>query len=89
MFKKTGMLRKYNKSLDKSMVIGHNRNMKRANITVKQVNDLARDIATLSNEQFIDYQYDKMVDDLCALFEQNEYAARSYDIDAIDYGKKI
>jgi len=26
---------------------------------------------------------------LCALFEQNEYAARSYDNDAIDYGKKI
>ena len=75
--------------LDKSMVFGHNRNMKRANITVKQVNDLAREIATLSNEQYIDYQYDAMVDDLCALFEQNEYAARSYDIDAIDYGKKI
>jgi hypothetical protein len=63
--------------------------MKRANMTVKQVNDLARDIAMLSNEQFIDYQYDSMVDDLCALFEQNEYAARSYDNDAIDYGKKI
>jgi len=63
--------------------------MKRANMTVKQVNDLARDIATLSNEQYIDYQYDKMVDELCALFEQNEYAARSYDNDAIDYGKKI
>jgi len=58
-------------------------------MTVKQVNDLARDIAMLSNEQFIDYQYDSMVDDLCALFEQNEYAARSYDNDAIDYGKKI
>ena len=75
--------------LDKSAVIGHNRNMKRANITVKQINDLARDIAELSIEQYIDYQYDAMVDELCALFEQNEYAARSYDIDAIDYGKKI
>jgi hypothetical protein len=30
-----------------------------------------------------------MVDELCALFEQNEYAARSFDNDAIDYGKKI
>jgi len=63
--------------------------MKRANMTVKQVNDLARDIATLSNEQVVDYQYDAMVDELCALFEQNEYAARSYDNDTIDYGKKI
>jgi hypothetical protein len=63
--------------------------MKRANITVKQINDLAREIATLTCEEFVDYQYDKMVDDLCALFEQNEYAARSYDDDAIDYGKKI
>jgi hypothetical protein len=63
--------------------------MKRANMTVQQINDLAREIAELLNEQYIDYQYDAMVDDLCALFEQNEYAARSYDIDAIDYGKKI
>ena len=58
-------------------------------MTTEQINNLARDIATLLNEQYIDYQYDKMVDDLCALFEQNEYAARSYDNDAIDYGKKI
>ena len=78
-----------NRVLDKSMVIRHNRNMKRANMTVQQINDLARDIATLLNEQYIDYQYDAMVDELCALFEQNEYAARSYDNDAIDYGKKI
>ena len=78
-----------NRVLDKSMVIGHNRNMERANITVQQINDLAREIAALLNEQYIDYQYDAMVDELCALFEQNEYAARSYDIDAIDYGKKI
>ena len=78
-----------NNLLDKSRVIGHNRTMERANITVQQINDLARDIATLLNEQFIDYQYDMMVDDLCALFEQNEYAARSFDNDAIDYGKKI
>jgi hypothetical protein len=63
--------------------------MKRANITVKQVNDLAREIAELTCEEFVDYQYDIMVDDLCALFEQNEYAARSYDNDAIAYGKKI
>ena len=63
--------------------------MERANITVKQINDLAREIAELSIEQFVDYQYDIMVDDLCALFEQNEYAARSFDNDAIDYGKKI
>lgn len=78
-----------NNLLDKSMVIGHNRTMERANMTVQQINDLARDIAELSNEQFIDYQYDSMVDDLCALFEQNEYAAHSFDNDAIDYGKKI
>ena len=83
------MLRKYNRVLDKSARFGHNRNMKRANITVKQINDLAREIATLTCEEFVDYQYDKMVDDLCALFEQNEYAARSFDNDAIDYGKKI
>jgi len=63
--------------------------MKRANMTVQQINDLARDIATLTCEEFVDYQYDIMVDDLCALFEQNEYAARSYDNDAINYGKKI
>ena len=75
--------------LDKSRVIGHNRNMKRANMTVQQINDLAREIAELLNEQYIDYQYDAMVDELCALFEQNEYAARSFDNDAIDYGKKI
>ena len=78
-----------NNLLDKSMVIGHNRTMERANMTVQQINDLARDIATLTIEQFVDYQYDMMVDDLCALFEQNEYAARSFDNDAIDYGKKI
>ena len=78
-----------NRVLDKSRVIGHNRNMKRANITVQQINDLAREIATLTCEEFVDYQYDAMVDDLCALFEQNEYAARSYDNDAINYGKKI
>ena len=58
-------------------------------MTVKQINDLAREIAELTFEEFVDYQYDKMVDDLCALFEQNEYAARSYDNDAINYGKKI
>lgn len=56
---------------------------------MKQVNDLAREIAELTCEEFVDYQYDIMVDDLCALFEQNEYAARSYDNDAIAYGKKI
>jgi hypothetical protein len=83
------MLRKYNNALDKSAVFRHNRNMKRANITVKQINDLAREIAELTCEEFVDYQYDNMVDDLCALFEQNEHAARSYDNDAIDYGKKI
>ena len=75
--------------LDKSPDIRHNRNMKRAHMTVQQINDLARDIATLTCEEFVDYQYDIMVDDLCALFEQNEYAARSYDNDAINYGKKI
>ena len=58
-------------------------------MTTEQINDLAREIAELLNEQYIDYQYDAMVDDLCALFEQNEYAARSYDNDAINYGKKI
>ena len=58
-------------------------------MTTEQINDLARDIAELTCEEFVDYQYDIMVDDLCALFEQNEYAARSYDNDAIDYGKKI
>ena len=76
-------------ALDKSPDIGHNRNMKRANMTTEQINNLARDIAELTCEEFVDYQYDIMVDDLCALFEQNEYAARSYDNDAIDYGKKI
>ena len=75
--------------LDKSPDIRHNRNMDKAMMTTEQINNLARDIATLLNEQYIDYQYDAMVDDLCALFEQNEYAARSYDNDAIDYGKKI
>ena len=58
-------------------------------MTTEQINNLAREIATLLDEQYTDYQYDKMVDDLCALFEQNEHAARSYDNDAIDYGKKI
>ena len=58
-------------------------------MTTEQINDVARDIAELTCEEFVDYQYDIMVDDLCALFEQNEYAARSYDIDAIDYGNKI
>ena len=56
---------------------------------MKQINDLAKEIAELSIEQYVDYQYDVMVDDLCALFEQNEYAARSFDNDAIDYGKKV
>ena len=83
------VLRKYNNVLDKSARFRHNRNMERAIMTVKQINDLARDIAELTCEQFVDYQYDIMVDDLCALFEQNEYAARSYDNDAINYGKKI
>jgi len=63
--------------------------MKRANMTVQQINDLAREIAELTCEEFVDYQYDIMVDDLCALFEKNEHAERSYDNDAIDYGKKI
>ena len=58
-------------------------------MTTEQINNLAKDIAELTCEEFVDYQYDKMVDDLCALFEQNEHAARSYDNDAIDYGKKI
>ena len=75
--------------LDKSARFGHNRNMERAIMTTEQINDLAREIAELTCEEFVDYQYDIMVDDLCALFEQNEYAARSFDNDAIDYGKKI
>jgi hypothetical protein len=75
--------------LDKSPDIRHDQCMDKAMMTTEQINNLARDIAELLNEQYIDYQYDAMVDDLCALFEQNEYAARSYDNDAIDYGKKI
>jgi hypothetical protein len=76
-------------ALDKSPDIRHNMCMDKAMMTVKQINDLATEIATLTCEEFVDYQYDIMVDDLCALFEQNEHAARSYDNDAIDYGKKI
>jgi hypothetical protein len=75
--------------LDKSPDIGHNMGMDKAMMTTEQINNLAKDIAELTCEEFVDYQYDIMVDDLCALFEQNEYAARSYDNDAIDYGKKI
>jgi hypothetical protein len=75
--------------LDKSPDIRHNMCMDKAMMTTEQINDLAKDIAELTCEEFVDYQYDIMVDDLCALFEQNEHAARSYDNDAIDYGKKI
>jgi hypothetical protein len=75
--------------LDKSPDIGHNMGMDKKIMTTEQINNLAKDIAELTCEEFVDYQYDIMVDDLCALFEQNEYAARSYDNDAIDYGKKI
>ena len=76
-------------ALDKSTDIRHNMGMDKAMMTVKQINDLAREIAELTCEEFVDYQYDKLTDDLCALFEQNEYAARSFDNDAIAYGKKI
>ena len=75
--------------LDKSTNIRHDQCMDKEMMTTEQINNLAREIAELLNEQYTDYQYDKMVDDLCALFEQNEHAARSYDNDAIDYGKKI
>jgi hypothetical protein len=75
--------------LDKSTDIRHDQCMDKEMMTTEQINNLAKDIAELTCEEFVDYQYDIMVDDLCALFEQNEHAARSYDNDAIDYGKKI
>ena len=53
------------------------------------IGDVNTELQCLGNEHasaVIDAMYDDMVDELNAMFDMNNYAAASYDADAIYYG---
>jgi hypothetical protein len=50
------------------------------------VNELLRDLAQAVLDEQVEILYNEMVDELTAEFEMQEYAARSYDADAVSYG---
>jgi hypothetical protein len=50
------------------------------------VNELLRDLAQAVLDEQVEILYNEMVDEFTAEFEMQEYAARSYDADAVSYG---
>lgn len=50
------------------------------------INELCRDLAEEAIDEQVEILYNEMVDELTAEFEMQEYAARSYDADAVSYG---
>jgi hypothetical protein len=55
-------------------------------IKMVTVNELLRDLAQAVLDEQVEILYNEMVDELTAEFEMQEYAARSYDADAVSYG---
>lgn len=54
-----------------------------------ELNGLLQIIAEENYESITDSQHDEMVDEFSAEFEMMEYAASSYDNDAIRYGEMV
>lgn len=57
-------------------------------MTLDEINMELKAIADYNLEMEIKVIYDEMVNEMCAGFEMLEYAARSYDADAVSYGMK-
>lgn len=55
-------------------------------MNINEINEELKAIAEYNIEMANDIMYDEMVDELTAEFEMTEYAARSYDYDAVSYG---
>ena len=57
-------------------------------MTLDEINMELKAIADYNLEMEIKVIYDEMVNEMCAAYEMMEYAARSYDADAVSYGMK-
>jgi len=58
-------------------------------LTVQELNQLCADIASETLSELTEIQYQEMLDAQLAEAQMMEYAAQSYDNDAIEYGVKI
>lgn len=58
-------------------------------LTLKELNQLCADIASETLSELIEREYDNMLREQHAQAEIMEYAAQSYDNDAIEYGVKL
>ena len=54
---------------------------------VDMINEIAREIAEATLTDYVDDEYEAMMDALFAEHEAMMYAANSYDLDAIAYGE--
>ena len=54
---------------------------------VELINKLAKEIADVTMTDYVDDEYEAMMDALYAEHEAMMYAAHSYDLDAIAYGE--
>lgn len=57
-------------------------------MTLDEINMELKALAAYNLELETKAMYDEMVNEMCAGFEMLEYAARSYDADAVSYGMK-
>jgi hypothetical protein len=58
-------------------------------LTVQELNQLCADIAAETLSELTDQEYIRMMKEKYAQAEMMEYAAQSYDNDAIEYGVKL
>jgi hypothetical protein len=58
-------------------------------LTVQELNQLCADIASETLSELTEIQYQEMLDAQLAEAQMMEYAAQSYDNDAIEYGVKL
>ena len=57
-------------------------------MTLDEINMELKAISYGIYKNNVDMMYEDMVNEMCAGFEMLEYAARSYDADAVSYGMK-
>ena len=57
-------------------------------MTLEEINMELKAISYGIYKSNVDMMYEEMVNEMCAEFEMMEYAARSYDEDAVIYGVK-
>jgi hypothetical protein len=58
-------------------------------LTLQELNQLCADIASETLSELTDQEYIRMMKEKYAQAEMMEYAAQSYDNDAIEYGVKL